>query len=158
MADASTLRKRPLGCDIVWVLENASIITFFPHYFLHLPSLWSPLLVSEGEATHQPSSIRMEKDPPWEWVGDLLHIKHFVLENLLLVPFLHGYLTVLWGLQSCLIHFKHEYLRSRASTCVSLSSSSSASSYLLAIYRLSRYSCLHLGSLHPRIFVKKEWE
>ena len=45
---------------------------------------------------------------------------------------------------------KHEYLRSRASTCVSLSS---PSSHLLAIYRLSRYSCLYLGSLHPRIFI-----
>ena len=44
---------------------------------------------------------------------------------------------------------KHEYLRSRASTCVSLSS---PSSHLLAIYTLSRYSCLYLGSLHPRIF------
>ena len=42
-----------------------------------------------------PPVLRMEKDPPWEWVGDLLHIKHFVLENLLLVPFLHGYLTIL---------------------------------------------------------------
>jgi len=49
------------------------------------------------------------------------------------------------------VNFKHEYLRSRASTCVSLSS---PSSHLLAIYRLSRYSCLYLGSLHPRIFLK----
>ena len=49
--------------------------------------------------------------------------------------------------------FKHEYLRSRASTCVSLSSP--ASSHLLAIYWLSRYSCLYLGSLHPRIFLYK---
>ena len=48
---------------------------------------------------------------------------------------------------------KHEYLRSRASTCVSLSSPS----YLLAIYLLSRYSCLYLGSLHPRIFKLKVW-
>ena len=44
-------------------------------------------------------------------------------------------------------NFKHEYLRSRASICLSLSSPC----HLLAIYRLSRYTCLYLGSLHPRI-------
>ena len=74
-------------------------------------------------------------------------------------------LNAFWAFNSCIHHYfswnaksipklhipsiKHEYLRSRASTCVSLSSS--ASSYLLEIYRLSRYSCFYLGSLHPRI-------
>ena len=52
-------------------------------------------------------------------------------------------------------NLKHEYLRSRAYICLSLSSPSP--SHLLKIYAflsnygLSRYSCLHLGSLHPRI-------
>ena len=56
---------------------------------------------------------------------------------------------------------KHEYLRSRASICLSLSSPPSSSgdlsinSYTFVSFShstLSRYSCLHLGSLHPRIF------
>ena len=57
--------------------------------------------------------------------------------------------------------FKHEYLRSRAYICLSLSSSDShLSSNLIPfiIFQsllLSRYSCLHLGSLHPRIFDKR---
>ena len=54
--------------------------------------------------------------------------------------------------------FKHEYLRSRASIRLLLSSPC----HLLAIYGLSRYSCLYLGSLHPRIshkiwVIEKSW-
>ena len=43
---------------------------------------------------------------------------------------------------------KHEYLRSRAYKCLSLSSS--VSSYLSV--KLSRYSCLHLGSCIQEFF------
>ena len=61
---------------------------------------------------------------------------------------------------SVFYHFKHEYLRSRAYICLSLSSSSDDSDISsnfthinhLIHHGLSRYSCLHLGSLHPRIF------
>ena len=49
--------------------------------------------------------------------------------------------------------FKHEYLQSRAFICLSLSSPPSSSSG--SNHGLSRYSCLHLGSLHPRIFVEE---
>ena len=55
--------------------------------------------------------------------------------------------TDLWN------NIKHEYLRSRAYICLSLSSSSSFSSsspVVIQIWPLSRYSCFHLGSLHPR--------
>ena len=60
--------------------------------------------------------------------------------------------------------FKHDYLRSRASICLSLSSPSSPSgdlsinSYTFVSFSHStlwRYSCLHLGSLHPRILSNK---
>ena len=46
---------------------------------------------------------------------------------------------------------KHEYLRSRAYICLSLSLTSS-SSVISQLWPLSRYSCFHLGSLHPRNF------
>ena len=51
-------------------------------------------------------------------------------------------------------HIKHEYLRSRAYICLSLSSSSSSPSspVVIQIWPLSRYSCFYLGSLLPRNF------
>ena len=50
-------------------------------------------------------------------------------------------------------YFKHEYLRSRAYICLSLSSPFSSSSVIVSqICPLSRYSCCYLGSLHPRNF------
>ena len=50
--------------------------------------------------------------------------------------------------------FKHEYLRSRAFICLSLSSPHHHHhpDTFLSNHGLSRYSCLHLGSLHPIIF------
>ena len=45
-------------------------------------------------------------------------------------------------------HFKHEYLRSRAYICLSLSSPFS-SVMVTQLWALSRYSCVYLGSLHP---------
>ena len=48
---------------------------------------------------------------------------------------------------------KHEYLRSRAYICLSLSSPFS-SVIASQIWPLSRYSCCYLGSLHPRNFQK----
>ena len=50
-------------------------------------------------------------------------------------------------------NIKHEYLRSLAYICLSLSSPSGYLS-IKSNHRLSRYSCLHLGSLHPRFFLK----
>ena len=51
-----------------------------------------------------------------------------------------------------MLFIKHEYLRSRAYICLSLSSpfSSSPSVIVSQIWLLSRYSCCYLGSLHPR--------
>ena len=46
---------------------------------------------------------------------------------------------------------KHEYLRSRAYICLSLSS---PLVMVAQLWPLSRYSCFYLGSLHPRNFVK----
>ena len=43
-------------------------------------------------------------------------------------------------------NFKHEYLRSPASTCLSLSSFPSSPVTVIQLWILSRYSCLHLGS------------
>ena len=56
---------------------------------------------------------------------------------------------------SLIQQIKHEYLRSRAYICLSLSSSSSSPSspVVIQIWPLSRYSCFHLGSLHPRNFI-----
>ena len=51
------------------------------------------------------------------------------------------------------IEIKHEYLRSRAYICLSLSSTSSP--VISQLWPLSRYSCFHLGSLHPRNFSKE---
>ena len=47
---------------------------------------------------------------------------------------------------------KHEYLRSRAYLRLSLSSPFPPSVTFSQILPLSRYSCLYLGSLHPRNF------
>ena len=53
-----------------------------------------------------------------------------------------------------LIFVKHEYLRSRAYICLSLSSPFSSPSVIVSqIWPLSRYSCCYLGSLHPRNLV-----
>ena len=53
-------------------------------------------------------------------------------------------------------YFKHEYLRSRAYICLSLSSPfSSPPVTVIQIWPLSRYSCFYLGSLHPRNFLFK---
>ena len=49
-------------------------------------------------------------------------------------------------------NFKHEYLRSRAYMCLSLSSPFSSSVIVVQMWPLSRYSCCYLGSLHPRNF------
>ena len=46
---------------------------------------------------------------------------------------------------------KHEYLRSCAYICLSLSSHHHPDTFL-SNHGLSRYSCLHFGSLHPRIY------
>ena len=54
------------------------------------------------------------------------------------------------------IQIKHEYLRSRAYICLSLSSPfSSPPVTVIQIWPLSRYSCFYLGSLHPRNFLFK---
>ena len=95
-------------------------------------------------------------------LGEFLQRANNSLRKLLLYAKLTHQLEVI---------FKHEYIRSRAYICLSLSSSSSSSSsdissnftyFLIHINHLihlglSRYSCLHLGSLHPRILKKKEW-
>ena len=47
-------------------------------------------------------------------------------------------------------NFKHEYLRSGAYICLSLSSPFSV--IVIQIWPLLRYSCLYLGFLHPRNF------
>ena len=47
------------------------------------------------------------------------------------------------------LYFKHEYLRSRAYICLSLSSPFSLV-IISQIWPLSRYSCCYLGSLYPR--------
>ena len=49
---------------------------------------------------------------------------------------------------------KHEYLRSHAYICLSLSSPFPSVKFS-QIWPLSRYSCFYLGSLHPRNFRKK---
>ena len=110
----------------------------------------------------------------------LIHFTHFIHFTHLIHIILLFFSIIFWCIQIIAVHrayildpciqeflftffcclftiFKHEYLRSRAYTCLSLSSPSS-SSYLLKNFAflsnhgLSRYSCLHLGSLHPRIF------
>ena len=55
--------------------------------------------------------------------------------------------NILWSGE----YIKHEYLRSRAYICLSLSSPFSPV-IVSQIWPLSRYSCCYLGSLHPRNF------
>ena len=95
-------------------------------------------------------------------LGEFLQRANNSLRKLLLYAKLTHQLEVI---------FKHEYIRSRAYICLSLSSSSSSSSsdissnftyFLIHINHLihlglSRYSCLHLGSLHPRILKIKQF-
>ena len=54
-----------------------------------------------------------------------------------------------------LLILKHEYLRSRAYICLSLSSPFLPSVIVVQIWPLSRYSCCYLGSLHPRNFMER---
>ena len=66
-------------------------------------------------------------------------------------PF-HDFLKLtlkIWEIFCC--NIKHEYLRSRAYICLSLSSPFSSVT-VIQIWPLSRYSCFYLGSLHPRNF------
>ena len=53
-------------------------------------------------------------------------------------------------------HFKHEYQRSRAYICLSLSSpfSSSSSVTVTQLWTLSRYSCFYLGSRIQEFLIK----
>ena len=61
-------------------------------------------------------------------------------------------LRMIWCVNENWIKIKHEYLRSRAYICLSLSLSSSSLVMVAQLWPLSRYSCCYLGSLHPRSF------
>ena len=79
---------------------------------------------------------------------------------------IHASQMILWNSQNVLsvnfsitsmCLFKHWYLRSRASKCLSLSSASSIWWLLTQILTLSRYSCLYLGSRIHEFWKNLSW-